>query len=265
MFVSYGSSIDNGTYESTHPFFQEVYRYFMDNDVAKTRLIDGGADKARIITTGSLSLDAYRKQVDISKINWTSKGKPRIIWCPHHSFYEGSDLNFGTFDCNYRLMLEYAKTQNDIEFILKPHPELKRQIVRHNLMNIKEVEDYFNLWSSLKNAKVIESGNYIDMFRTSDLLITDCNSFVLEYFPTKKPVIQLINKNSVGHNEFGQMITNTYYKAYTVEDIESLFNTLIYQKQDNKKFDRLKVLESLKLDYNTSGKIINHILNLVIQ
>ncbi|MBQ8651438.1 MAG: CDP-glycerol glycerophosphotransferase family protein [Alphaproteobacteria bacterium] len=265
MFVSYGSSIDNGTYESTHPFFQEVYRYFMDNDVAKTRLIDGGADKARIITTGSLSLDAYRKQVDISKINWTSKGKPRIIWCPHHSFYEGSALNFGTFDWNYRFMLEYAKTHNDIEFILKPHPELKRQIVRHNLMNIKEVEDYFNLWSSLKNAKVIESGNYIDMFRTSDLLITDCNSFVLEYFPTKKPVIQLINKNSVGHNEFGQMITNTYYKAYTVEDIESLFNTLIYQKQDNKKFDRLKVLESLKLDYNTSGKIINHILNLVIQ
>lgn len=124
------------------------------------------------------------------------------------------------------------KKNPEIEFIIKPHPELKRQIVRQGLMSISEMTQYFDMWEKLPNAQVYEYGNYFDMFRTSDLLITDCNSFLYEYLPTKKPVIHLIGKNSAGHNDFGQKIISGYYPAKNIEELTSQLNLVLFKGQD---------------------------------
>lgn len=232
FYCSYGSCMTHGVNEYSEVFFKDIYTYFLDNPAIKDILIDHDFSADSLAVCGQLKLDAYLKPVNEANIIWKTKNQKRIIWAPHHSFYPKSTLRFGTFDWNYQFIYNFAKNHPEIEFILKPHPELKRQIIRNNLMNSHKMDEYFNNWEKLSNAQIYASGNYFDMFRTSDLLITDCNSFLYEYLPTKKPVIQLISKNSVGHNSFGQKIISGYYKAATVEELEQLIDTVLMKSDD---------------------------------
>ena len=91
---------------------------------------------------------------------------------------------------------------------------------------------YFKAWDELENAHIYEEGNYFDMFRTSDLLIADCNSFWYEYLLTQKPVIHLISKNSIGRNGFGEKICEGYYPARNLEELESLLEEVLLKGKD---------------------------------
>ena len=114
-------------------------------------------------------------------------------------------------------------------------------------------DDYFKQWGELSNAQVYDKGDYFDMFRTSDLLITDCNSFLFEYLPTLKPVIHLVNKYSVGFNPFGQMITKGYYDAENEKEIEELIQNLLFNEKDFLLPIRKKALE--KIQKNGTKKV----------
>ena len=109
---------------------------------------------------------------------------------------------------------------------------MRKAIVQHELMTISEMTQYFKNWENLPNAQIYEYGNYFDMFRTSDLLITDCNSFLYEYLPTKKPVIRLISENSVGHNSFGEKIIAGYYNASNIEELNTLLELILFKNKD---------------------------------
>lgn len=243
FYCAYGSCITNGENEYSEPFYRDVYTYFLDNECIKKILLEHDCRKESLVVCGQPKLDAYLKPINQTNILWKSQNKKRVIYAPHHSFYEGSVLGFGTFHWNYKFFYNLAKNNPDIEFIMKPHPELKRQIVRQGLMSISEMTEYFNMWDKLPNAQVYEYGNYFDMFRTSDLLITDCNSFLYEYLPTKKPVIHLIGKNSVGHNEFGQKIISGYYHAKNLEELKSQLDLVLFKNQDPLLSVREKVIE----------------------
>lgn len=264
FYCSYGSCITNGKNEYSEVFYKDVYTYFLDNESIKNALIEHGCNPNSLIVSGQPKLDAYLKPINKSNIQWKTKNQKRVIWAPHHSFYEESVLKFGTFEWNYKYLYNFAKKHPEIEFILKPHPELKRQIVRNNLMSISEMTEYFKMWEQLPNAQVYEMGNYFDIFRTSDLLITDCNSFLYEYLPTKKPVIQLISKNSVGHNSFGQKIVSGYYKANTIEELEELINKVLINGEDPLLSVREKVIaeDLVQPSKGVSDFILNFVLKI---
>lgn len=230
--AAYGSCISNGKNEYIEPMYKEVLRYFVDNDYAKANLELHGCKKENIVVSGQSKSDAYLNPVNYSNQIWKTENKKRIIWAPHFSFSKNSTLKFGTFDLYYDFFLNYAKNHNEFEFIFKPHPELFRFIVKDGLMSKAVADDYFKRWGELSNAQVYEKGDYFDMFRTSDLLITDCNSFLFEYLPTLKPCVHLINKYSVGFNPFGQMITKGYYEAEDEREIEELIEKLLFKGND---------------------------------
>ena len=232
FYCPYGSCITSGSNEYSEPLYHDVFRYFVDNDYIQRILEEHGCRNDALVVAGQLKLDAYQKQINFHNIHWQSKDKKHVIYAPHHSFYKDSLLGFGTFDWNYKFFYNLVKEHQEIEFILKPHPELKKQILNQGLMSEKEMQEYFKAWVELPNAQIYEEGDYFDMFRTSDLLITDCNSFLYEYLPTYKPVIHLISKNSVGHNEFGQKITAGYYSARDIDEIKKYFKQILFQEQD---------------------------------
>lgn len=232
FYCSYGAGITNGRNEYSEPFYRDVYTYFLDNQQIKDILLEHGFSEKSLLVCGHPKLDAYLKPVNETHSIWKTKNKKHVIWAPHHSFYKESTLNFGTFDWNYQFIYHFAHLHPEIEFIVKPHPELKRQIVRNKLMTANEMAEYFTMWENLPNAQLYETGNYFDIFRTSDLLITDCNSFLYEYLPTKRPVIQLINNNAVSHNSFGQKIISGYYKATNYEELENTINRILFNEED---------------------------------
>lgn len=260
FYCSYGSNITNGTNEYSETLYGDVYTYFLDNNFTKKFLKSHNLDENRLSVAGQLKLDAYLKPIDKTKILWKTN-KKRIIYAPHHSFSDDSILRFGTFDKNYKFFYNYAKSHLEFEFILKPHPELKKNIIKEKLMSIEEMTQYFRMWEELPNAQIYEFGCYFDIFRTSDLLITDCNSFLFEYLPTNKPVIHLINDKSVGHNEYGQKIISGYYSAKNIDEINQLIEQLLVKEYDPLKEVRTNVIEKdlIRPNGGVSKYIVRHI------
>ena len=93
-------------------------------------------------------------------------------------------------------------------------------------------------------------------------MITDCNSFLTEYLPTKKPLIRLISSRTTGLNEFGEEITKGYYNIHNIEKLKSTLDKLITYNEDNLKIERQKCLEKLIIPKNgVSFVIINYLIN----
>ncbi len=243
-YSSYGSAITNGRNEHGSTFFRLLYRNFIDNEFAKWNLINHSVKPEAVVVSGQPKWDAYRKPLDEKTSPWKTQGKKRIIYAPHFSFYPETVLRLGTFNLNGKFMLEYAKSHPEYEFMFKPHPRLSEDIVRRNLMTAEERDEYYNTWAQLPNTQFYDGANYIDIFKSSDLLITDCNSFLFEYLPTNNPVVRLINKNFVGFNMFGEKLVSGYYNANNTQEIETLVEELLEKKNDYKKEIRTRLLST---------------------
>ena len=264
FYCSYGSSTTNGKNEYDLGFLNNVFRYYLDNNSTKDFLKTHGFKDEQLVVSGALKLDAYNKKVNLKNQIWKTD-KKRIIWAPHFSFFKGSILNFGTFDWNYKFFLDYIKNHPEYEFIVKPHPDLKRQIIKTKFLTLPEMKKYFGELENLENVQIFEGTDYFDMFRCSDLLITDCNSFLSEYLQTEKPVIHLINKDSVGFNEYGQKIISGYYKAYNTDEINTLIEKLLVKNEDNLLDMRKNIIKNVLVHQKVSvaNCIANDILSIL--
>ena len=255
---SYGSSIANITYEFTMSFYKYLWRFFLDNHSVQKKCLENNFHVKSVPVCGQLKIDNYFKP--LKNCPWKTKNKKRIIWAPHHSFFDDSILKYGTFDWNYEYFYEFAKKHQEYEFVLKPHPVIYKEIVRKGLMSLEKMNEYFSSWKELPNAQIIEGGDYFDLFRTSDILITDCCSFLWEYLPTKKPVIHLINPKSVGYNEFGESLIKGYYPVLNVDEIEQKMKDLLVDEKDELLSIREQIIDKFGIGtQSTAERIIRYI------
>lgn len=204
-------------------------------------------------------LDNYKivghPKFDSYLINDDVKNEGYIIYAPHHSFAP-SHLNFATFKWNGKYILEYAKSHPEFKFVFKPHPQLKTRMIKRHIMSEKEVDNYFEEWKKI--AVFCDDADYYDLFKKSRLMITDCSSFLGEYFPTKNPVINLKNKNSVKLNPFGEAITDTYYKVYDLKTLKSTMKMLLEDNLDPMREQRIQRLQELNIiNSSTADRILS--------
>ena len=113
----------------------------------------------------------------------------------------------------------------------------------------------------MKNAKIYTQGDYFDLFKTSDALITDCGSFLAEYLFTKKPILHLRTKlQNRPFNKIGKKIIENYYQIYNLDELKNIFNRIILDNEDYLKKKRLASIKELGIDYlmNSAKKITKH-------
>ena len=93
-------------------------------------------------------------------------------------------------------------------------------------------------------------------------MITDCASFLAEYLPSHKPLIRLINPKCIEFDEVGQRLSKCYYNAHNNEELLSLFKSIVLNKEDYLKNQRIKLANTLvNPNVSASHIIINNILN----
>lgn len=185
------------------------------------------------VSVGYPKLDVYLNPVcSDSRQYWKDSSKIKIIYAPHHSFRktEANIFRWGTFNRNYKLILNLAKSHPETTWIFKPHPMLKKVVVDEGIMNEKEVNEYYAEWEKIGN--VYDSGDYFDIFKTSDLMITDCGSFLAEYLPSHKPLIRLVNQDGISLNKLGEQFSNCYYNAKSDEEFLYFFKELVVNNND---------------------------------
>ena len=240
-------------------FHKHLYKFFIEN---KLLISDYEKYKKKnsknCVVTGYPKLDVYteNKSIDIENL-WKEPNKFKIIYAPHHSV--DNLLQCATFKENGKFILEWAKKHPETTFIFKPHPRLKFALQNCHFMNEKEIENYYHEWENI--GKVYLQGDYFDIFKTSDLMLTDSVSFLAEYLPSKKPLIRMVNENNIGLNKLGENIVSEYYHSHNNNELEQILNDIAINKNDYNKENRLKLIDKM-FDFKekSSTKIYKYLL-----
>lgn len=220
------------------------------------------------VLTGYPKLDNFSRPIESCKIpSKIDNGKPIVIYAPHWTVHERPEKNIdiSTFLEYKDYFFNLANNNTEFNFVFKPHPTLLDELLTYNLMSRDEYINYQNRWNNLKNGILITDGEYIDLFRKSDLLITDCGSFIGEWLPTNKPCIYLIKKKKIKnfmdiYSLMGRKILEKYYLAHNQKDIENYFKMIMHDKQDPMKEDRIRLKDELFINIGSAGqKIVDYL------
>lgn len=199
-------------------------------------------------------------------LDWKIQDKKhkRIIWAPHHSI-EGHDglIKLSTFLLFADIMKELAiKYADKIQIAFKPHPLLCSVLYKHPDWGKKRADSYYDFWRDGKNTTIIE-GAYADLFKSSDAMIHDCHSFIVEYLYMNKPVLFLANYDREGQsNTVGKKAFAAHYHGTTTDDIEQFINDVVIGGNDTLRDVRNEFYQSILVPPNgklAAENIINEI------
>ena len=152
-----------------------------------------------------------------------------------------------------------------IQIAFKPHPILRANLSLVEFWGKEKTDKYYKSWDELPNGQVHEGG-YIDLFLTSDGMIHDSSSFVVEYLYTNNPVMFLLNNDSIleKFNELGKMALSNLNLGRSKEEIEEFIIDVILNGKDNKQEERIHFFNSIVKPPNNvtaSENIFNYIVS----
>lgn len=237
-------------------FHKFLFRnYVLNNEWEKLYKDYVGDDYGdNIFGVGHTMLD----EIYLNKIPEIKEEDKFVIYAPHWSIpYKGNenDENYSTFLWNYKLILNYAQNHPEFKWVFKPHPTLKSALKRTGLFTDNDIENYYKEWEKI--ATPCYSSDYTEIFLKSKALITDCGSFLIEYFCTGKPVIHLISQDCKAIAPVPtQRIFNTFYQVRNPGEFYNNIDTLLQKNNDYKKEERLNLLKELNLENNYAAKNI---------
>lgn len=190
---------------------------------------------------------------------WKGSGdRPvRIIYAPHHSMKE-KEQKFSTFDKNYKKIYELAKNLSDsTSWVIKPHPLLKKASIEAGVFKTEdEFDEYLRAWENLSNANVVLGGDYFELFKSSDCMILDSDSFLAEYLYVNKPML-LLTRETQKFSELGKPLVSTLYKAEgeDIIAIERFIHDVVIEGDDYLKEKRQTYFDEYLNYMKENGKI----------
>ncbi len=245
-YVPYFISNSPADFESESRFYNTLWRYYVINEDLKDEYSKTMSNKGKNLkVVGHPCIDGYLKEETLEK--------KYTIYAPHWSLHS-KNLNYATFEWNGKYILEYAKQHPEMNWVFKPHPVLKIRLLECGIMSEQEIEDYYNEWAKI--GIKYEGPEYLQLFKESKVLITDCGSFLAEYMPTKNPVILLRSANATPYNFLAQKVTKYYYHAHNLDDVKVLFEEVLVKGLDKNREKRLEMLDNLKLVTDATQNII---------
>lgn len=254
-YVPYGVGLFNLKDDYTSNFHRLLFKFYIENEITYERFKK--ADNCYI--AGNPKFDFYSESISVNEEKlWKKPTCKKIIYAPHHSL-DKKGMNLATFKKNGKFILKYAKTHPETTWVFKPHPRLKYALLRNKIMSEDEINKYYDSWQRIGN--VIEDGNYFDLFKTSDLMITDCCSFLAEYLPTDKPIIRLTINNKTNFNSLGKLINESCYEVKDNKELEFWLSRLLFRKNmDSKQSLRAVAISNLvDLSKKSSKQIYTNI------
>lgn len=218
-YYPYGISVLESPIE-VRPFHEQLFQYFIPNKETEKYL-----KKFAINKLDNLNIIGYPKLDIFNNLTQRKNDKKTIIYAPHHSW--NRRLRIGTFPQTGVPMLEYAKKHKEFNWIFKPHPDLKEVLYKDKKFGKDFCDEYYKQWSEI--GVIYDKGNYFEQFMTSDILITDCDAFLLEYMPTLNPIIRLDRLFSTKLSSLGKAILKGVYRVYSFKEcckvLEYLYNS----------------------------------------
>ena len=255
-FYSYGLTILKGDVE-VRPFHEKLFYYFVANEQTKKLL-----KEMELKCLDNLNIIGYPKLDAYNNLKKALSEKKTIIYAPHHSYNKGYLV--GTFDFTGEEILDFAKKHQEYNWIFKPHPDLKRILGEDKKYGSEFAKKYYEEWDKIGTK--YEKGNYFDMFVNSDLLITDCISFLLEYMPSGNPIIRLERNRKENMSNLGKEILEGIYRVKSFKSFEKIFNKLLIENKDSLKDTRKQITKNIVGEsFSASKNIVKELEKLFVK
>jgi len=211
----------------------------------------------KFVATGHPALDYFYKH------NCKIPEEGYVIYAPHFSFPWGAGIKtytIGTFDWSGVAMLEYAEAHPEIKWLFKPHPLLKRELIRSGLMTENEARAYYERWERI--SEVCLDSDYQELFLSSRVMITDSGSFLPEYGSTGRPVIRMICAvDKIIPPKAAMKVYNSYYQVRNTEEMNTALKLVVEERRDPKQSERLAAVSGAGLcGIDASKNIMNYLL-----
>lgn len=239
---------------------QDYYRIYVPNEYHAEQLSSVIHRRDNIEVTGYPRFDLYGMRLPDSPIWKINKKKncniKRIIWSPHWWAYGHSqdlaDRVFGLWGYFYN----YARIHEDIELIVKPHPNLFNGLIQSGYISKSRANIMLDEMNTLPNAQVYMGGDYIDLFQTADLIVNNSISFLAEWLPSEKPMIFFQTERQFELNEMAEQILDVYYHASSITELDEQIGSILYKQQDPMKQQRIACCRKLNLKVGNAADII---------
>lgn len=229
------------------PFYVDLAKKY--TPLGDNNRVGSGYCKLDVLYDSSILLD------ESSIWKKTNSKAVKIIYAPHHSI-GNMGQEFSTFDKNYEQIYQLACTMKDTtSWVMKPHPLLEKSSIEAGVFASEaEFEAYIQKWKDLPNANVITGGDYFDLFKSSDAMILDSDSFLAEYLFVHKPML-LLGRKSQKFSDLGRPLSKVLYKVdgEDIQGIEAFVKEVVIGKKDVLAKDRERFFEKYLDYYNTNG------------
>ena len=224
--------------------WQLYYAYDQILMVAK-RFMDNKAVNVKIAGY-ALEEEIAEISVNDGNLAWNNdiSGRLRVIWAPHHSIAETDTVaRTSTFLTYCEDMKKIAvKYKKKLLIAFKPHPVLYSRLLA--IWGKKRVDEYYDFWMRQENT-LLQTGEYLSLFKGSDAMIHDCGSFKCEYLCLNKPCMFLYRKDFLKDvNEVGRSALLAHYEGHSLLDVISFIENVVIANNDTKVQERLHFRET---------------------
>ena len=201
--------------------------------------------------SGYISVDDFTKCTPEDVWKPQDKPKKRIIWAPHFSgMRQPNWLNRGAFKWLWQFMQDLAISHKEtIQIAFKPHPKLLSELYDSPDWGKEKADAYYAWWADGENTQ-LETGQFISLFKTSDAMIHDCNSFIADYLMTGKPVMFTADNLEETESQldiFGKSALHAHYIGKNISEIIAFVENLESGGADPKSAERQAVYQKYLL------------------
>ena len=230
---------------------QDYFKIFVPNQEHADILAGTIHNTSNIEVTGYPRFDLYSKPITDCTLWKIARKKnshiKRIIWSPHWWAYGHSRALADNVLNIMSYFIKYLELHKDVELIIKPHPNLFNGLIGSKYLTKAQADDLITKVDAMPNASFYTGGDYIDLFRTADLIVNNSISFLAEWLPTEKPMIFIDTERKFELNETATKILEVYYHVSDIVTLDENINDILFKMQDPMKSKRLSLIKQLNL------------------
>lgn len=195
-----------------------LYREIMESEYASPKIIEMGNAKFDGIYEA-----CKNKQY---KPGWEKlKGKKVILWATDHGIGDGMVAKHLTFDLYAKTIFQYAKDNQDVGIIFRPHPTFINELLNNLLWSRADLEGLRKYCEQSPNIIFDDSLTYDSAYSIADGILTDAFcGMTCSALPTLKPIC--LTYRNVGDMTYHEELAKCYDSAYCQEDIISFMDKI---------------------------------------
>lgn len=231
-YLPYGATLFKGEVESiVYPqsFMRYAHLIFKENTISREIFLNkfqnsDWFDEKKIILSGSTKLDKLTAGTHSCGVVWKrglQHDIKRILWTPRWTTSEGICHFFDYKD----FFFEFCEKHQDIDFIFRPHPLCFKNFLQTGQLKENDVINLRIEYDNSPNMILDKSNEYYDTFLSSDILISDLSSMMVEFFVTEKPIVYTHRIDLF--NELGRKLSEGFYWVNNATELEKTLKMLI--------------------------------------